>query len=191
MRKGRSILADFFETRDEKDAVEAMGELALGLGGDGNAAVAGRLVQAWLEDALQRKGEQIAMLADMLVALHAAGLLSAEPIAAGLTPTLECLADLRVDVPKLEEWLAAALARIVDGGALPLAFLQQPPQQMVEDGCAASFAAKVIEQLKARGGAARAKELVEGAGLDLAPLVGPDVEDPAAEVQALMEKLAL
>jgi hypothetical protein len=187
MRKGRSILADFFETRDEKDAAEAMGELGL----NGAGQVAGRLVQAWLEDTLQRKGEQMAMLADLLVALHGTGLLASSPIATGLTPTLEGLADLRVDVPKLEEWLAAALARIVEGGALSLSFLQQPPPQMVEDGCAAAFAAKVIEQLKARCGAAKAKEMVEGAGLDLKPLVGPDVEDPAAEVQALMEKLAL
>lgn len=187
MRKGRSILADFFETRDAKDAAEAMAEL--GALGD---ALAGRLVGAWLEDALQRKGEQMAMLADLLVALHGAELLPSGPIASGLAPTLEGLADLRVDVPKLEEWLAAALARMVEGGALSLAVLKAPPPQMVEDGCAAPFVAKVVEQLKARVGGEKAKGMVEAAGgIDWAALVGPDAEDPAAEAAALVERLAL
>lgn len=187
MRKGKSILADFFETRDAKDAAEAMGEL-----GALNYALAGRLVGTWLEDALQRKGEQMAMLADLLVALHEAELLAPGPIVAGLTPTLEGLADLRVDVPKLEEWLAAALARMVEGGAVGLGVLQAPPAQMVEDGCAAPFVAKVVEQLQARCGREKARETVAAAGgIDWAALLGPEAENPAAEAAALVERLAL
>lgn len=188
LRKGRSILGDFLETRDAKDAQEAMAELGLS---EKEGELAGRLVGAWLEDALQRKGEQMALLADLVVALHEAMLLGPGAIETGLRPTLEGLADLRVDVPKLEEWLASALARMVEGGALLLGFLQAAPQQMVEDGVAASFAAKVIEQLQGRVGQERAKEMVAAAKIDLKPLVGPDAEDAEAEVAALMEKLAL
>jgi len=186
-RKGKSILADYLETQDEADAVESMGNLKLE-----DPERIGKLVGIWVDDILARsacKEEHRAHLANLMVLLHKADLLPTPPVAQGLNSTLEFLADMKVDIPKVEGWMAKIVCRLLEGGVLSLAFLQALPEQMIQDGAAAPFALAVVKEVKACMGEAKAKEMVAAAKLDLGPLVGPDRD--AAEAQRLLEALSL
>lgn len=181
-RKGKSILADYLETQDEADAVESMGNMKLE-----DPEIIGKLVGIWVDDILARsacKEEHRIHFADLMVLLHKGDLLPTPAAAQGLNSTLEFLADMKVDIPKVEGWMAKIICRLLEGGVLSLAFLQALPQQMIQDGAAAPFALAVMKEVKACMGDAKAKEMVEVEKLDLGLLVGPDGD--AAEAQRLL-----
>lgn len=95
------------------------------------------------------------------------------------------------DVPKIDIWLAMILTRLIEAGAMSLAYLQNSPESMIEDGKAAPFAVVVLEQLKARLGPSKTKELLTASGLDLGSLVPPSLENSEEEIGKMMERLAL
>ena len=187
-RKGKTILADYIEVKDEKEAIEDMKELQLD-----NARIV-KVFNAWITDVLEKKDEHRALLGDLLVVLSKAGLAPSEQLGQAFTPHLEFLADSKVDVPKIDIWLAKILSHLVDAGAMALEYLQNVPEQMIEDSCAARFAVTVLEQLNERAGAAKTKELFTASGLDVRSLVRPgleDSEDETDEVQKRLERLGL
>lgn len=97
-----------------------------------------------------------------------------------------------MDVPKIDIWLAKILAQLMESGAMAVEYLQNLPEQMIQDGCAADFAVLVLTQLKGRVGAEKTKTLFDASGLDLKSLIAPDMEGEADETLAkLMESLAL
>ncbi|GAB5033175.1 eukaryotic translation initiation factor 4 [Nannochloropsis oceanica] len=181
-RKGKAILADYLEMQDERDAVESMGNMKLE-----DPEIIGKLVGIWVDDILARsacKEEHRIHLADLMVILHKADLLPTPAAAQGLNSALEFLADIKVDIPKVEDWMAKIICRLLEGGVLSLAFLQALPQQMVQDGAAVPFALAVMREVKASMGNAKAKEMLEVEKLNLGLLVGPDGD--AAEAQRLV-----
>lgn len=58
--------------------------------------------------------------------------------------------DTKVDAPMAEVWLASLMGELMHAKVLSPTLLQTPPDQMVEDGIAASFAVAVLAHVKVR-----------------------------------------
>lgn len=183
LRKGKSILADYWETQDEADAIEAMGEMTLE-----DPDKISQLVAAWLDAGFQRsRDDHRAHLADLLVIMRKADLLPPAPVEQALYGILESLADTKVDIPKVDEWMAKIVVRLINGDVLSLSFLQDLPEQMVKDGVAFPFAMTVIKEAKREIGVKDVDEMVRSASLNLELLTGGDLEDEklASEFEGL------
>lgn len=136
------------------------------------------MVDQWLKVVVEKKAPEWAALQTLLLHLHAKDLLTGDDVQQGLLPTLEQLSvspspsttpssslapfsplsflpfsirqDTKVDAPMAEVWLASLMGELMHAKVLSPTLLQTPPDQMVEDGIAASFAVAVLAHVKVR-----------------------------------------
>lgn len=136
-----------------------------------------QVVDQWLKVVVEKKAPEWAALQTLLLHLHAKDLLTGDDVQQGLLPTLEQLSvspspstpllpllplphplcpppslqqDTKVDAPMAEVWLASLMGELMHAKVLSPTLLQTPPDQMVEDGIAASFAVAVLAHVKVR-----------------------------------------
>jgi hypothetical protein len=141
-----------------------------------------------LDAGFQRsRDDHRAHLADLLVIMHKAELLPPALVEQAFYGILESLADTKVDIPKVDEWMAKIVVRLISGDVLSLSFLQDLPEQMVKDGVALPFAMTVVKEAKREIGVKGVDEMVRSASLNLELLRGGDLEDEklASEFEGL------
>ncbi|KAG1679450.1 hypothetical protein FOA52_007742 [Chlamydomonas sp. UWO 241] len=171
-RKTESLLAEFLQTLDAKEALVCFGELAA------PADFLPKLVEAVLEAMLNSiKDKEAPALEGLLVAMHAGEVVSPSDVEIALRTYCGQLEDLALDVPKAPKLLGSAFGAAVVGGALGLDAMQRLLEGDSGVESKREFAAEAFKKVLASAGADGLKAQCAAAGVAAGAYLAADELD--------------
>lgn len=126
MNRMKSIVREYLYIQDVAEVCACVDELpSLSLV---------RFVSLSIADALERKEEERLKIATMLDLLYENHSIEAEDLQDGIHQHVEFFPDMRVDIPRLESYMAQILAPLLSRGALTLEWIAHECESLKESG---------------------------------------------------------
>ncbi|GAB4821712.1 hypothetical protein N2152v2_008758 [Parachlorella kessleri] len=155
---GKSLFSDYLSSPSVDEAVATAQELDVG-------GFMPKLVQIGLEKAFDTPDtKQQLAVADLLAALAARGVLSADDLREGCGPLLEALEDISLDTPSAPRLLGRLLGSAAASGMLGLDFVVKTAQGVESAEPRRNFVAAALLAVKESGGEEKLVSLAKEGG---------------------------
>lgn len=128
MNRMKSIIREYLSIQDATEVCACVDELP--------PASLVKFVSLSITDALERKEEDRIKITIMFDALYENHSIEAEDLQDGIHQHIEFFPDMRVDIPRLETYMAQILAPLLSSGALTLKWIVHECESLVESGIA-------------------------------------------------------
>ena len=150
-----NILNEYLSILDPDEVCNCVEELPTG------AVV--KFISQSIGEALERKSHDREKIATMLTLLYEHNVIEAEDIQEGFLDHFEFFEDIRVDIPRLEQYVAQIVSPMIRCGALSLTWVGSKAQHLIESGIAVKLIHEIIECITRDGGVEKINTILQEA----------------------------